>query len=63
MVQFDKKWEITLIFLTEIPGTSPLYEAVIGGAVDIARILIHAKADVNMRKIGEENGPDTPLTK
>jgi hypothetical protein len=25
--------------------------------------LVHARADVNMRRLGVESGPDTPLTK
>ncbi|CAG2203405.1 unnamed protein product [Mytilus edulis] len=55
--------ECQVNFTDREKGTSPLFEAVIGSCPDVARILIHARADVNMRKLGQENGPDTPLTK
>ncbi|XP_060591551.1 receptor-interacting serine/threonine-protein kinase 4-like isoform X1 [Ruditapes philippinarum] len=56
--------ECDVNFIDKESGTSPLYRAILSNSEETAHLLISAKADVNMRRMGVNlNGAETPLIK
>ena len=46
-----------------VSGCTSLYRAILSNCAEVARELIHAGADVNMRRLGFDVGAETPLIK
>lgn len=44
-------------------GCTALYRAILSNCADVARELVHAGADVNLRRLGFDVGAETPLVK
>ena len=44
-------------------GTSPLYRAILSNCARVVELLIHAKADVNLRRLGLDRRVESPLMK
>ncbi|CAL1528964.1 unnamed protein product [Lymnaea stagnalis] len=57
----DKKCEIN--YIDKETGCSPLYRAITSNSVEVATELVHAGADVNIRRLGYDVGAETPLIK
>jgi len=55
--------ECDVNFLDKDTGTSPLYRAILSNNEEVAHLLIQAKADVNMRRMGKNRSIETPLIK
>ena len=55
--------ECDVNFTDKETGTTPLYRAILSNSAKTVQLLIHAKADVNMRKIGFNMEAETPLIK
>ena len=65
----DSIWKydrVSNYVLLQFPGMSPLYRAILSKAAKVCQVLIHAGADVNMRRLGvhgESAKAETPLIK
>ncbi|XP_045192403.2 putative ankyrin repeat protein RF_0381 isoform X2 [Mercenaria mercenaria] len=55
--------ECDVNFIDKESGTSPLYRAILSNSEETAHLLIQAKADVNMRRMGFDLKAETPLIK
>ncbi|KAL4235057.1 hypothetical protein ACF0H5_006695 [Mactra antiquata] len=55
--------ECDVNFIDKESGTSPLYRAILSNSAETAHMLIQAKADVNMRRMGAGLKAETPLIK
>lgn len=55
--------ECDVNFIDKESGTSPLYRAILSNSEETAHLLIQAKADVNMRRMGFHMKAETPLIK
>lgn len=61
----SKGTECDVNFTDKETGTTPLFRAILSNSEEVVQLLIHAKADVNMRILGSKthtNG-ETPLIK
>jgi len=50
-------------YIDKETGMTPLYRAIISKCSSVARELVHAGADVNIRRLGFDVGAETPLIK
>ncbi|KAK3757349.1 hypothetical protein RRG08_008737 [Elysia crispata] len=57
----DKTLEVN--YMDKESGCTSLYRAILSNCAEVARELIHAGADVNMRRLGFDVGAETPLIK
>ncbi|XP_035829420.1 putative ankyrin repeat protein RF_0381 [Aplysia californica] len=57
----EKKCEVN--YVDKETGCTPLYRAIISNCAPVARELVHAGADVNIRRLGFDIGAETPLIK
>ncbi|XP_074646427.1 uncharacterized protein LOC141902548 [Tubulanus polymorphus] len=58
-----KRKKVEVDFLDPITGMTPLFTSIMRNSAPICQLLIHAKADVNLRQLGFDSEAESPLIK